>query len=251
MHSYSLIKVPQLDQINPKDFREGVLMAINKPLQWTSFDVVNKIKVAAKYKWGIPKIKIGHAGTLDPLASGLLLICSGRMTKEIEQYQAAVKTYEGEFMLGSSTPSFDLETDILERYPVDHITDDMIAAAVKTFLGKSDQVPPVYSAVKKDGKRLYDYARRGKTITPESRKIEIYEFEADSSCFPLVSFRVVCSKGTYIRSLASDFGKSLGSGAYLHKLIRTGIGDFSLDQSWELDDFLEQISTDKADNSLI
>jgi tRNA pseudouridine55 synthase len=240
------MKIPNIDLIHPESLKAGMLIAINKPLQWTSFDVVSKIKVAAKYKWGIPKIKIGHAGTLDPLASGLLLICSGRMTREIDTYQAAIKTYEGAFMLGATRPSYDMETEINEVFSTAHITADMIREVSELLTGKLDQFPPVFSAVKKEGKRLYDYARQGIDVKLESRKVEVFEFDVDDAEFPLIHFKIICSKGTYIRSLAHDFGRMLGSGAYLYKLIRTGIGDYSLDNSWELDQFLEQVANVKG-----
>lgn len=214
-----------------EDIVNGQIILIDKPLHWSSFQAVNKIKWAIKKSLGLKKIKVGHAGTLDPLATGLLIICTGKATKEISKLQAEVKEYTGTITLGASRPSYDLETEIDHHYPTKHITPEAIATVTKSFIGKILQQPPVFSALKKDGKRLYEYAREGEEIDIPSREIEIFEFNTDPSGFPDITFRVVCSKGTYIRSLAHDFGKSLDSGAYLSALRRTKSGDFNVDNA--------------------
>ena len=212
-----------------EDFKNGQVLLIDKPLEWTSFQVVNKLRWHIRQQFGIKKIKVGHAGTLDPLATGLLIICTGKFTKQISEYQGQVKEYTGEITLGGTTPSYDLETAIDETFPINHITTELIYATTKQFIGEIDQIPPIFSALKKDGKRLYELAREGKTTEISSRKIVIQEFEITEIDFPKVTFRVVCSKGTYIRSLAYDFGKALNSGAHLSKLRRTKIGNFSVE----------------------
>ena len=209
-------------------FNDSVLL-IDKPLTWTSFDVVNKIRYAGKFK------KVGHAGTLDPLATGLLILCTGKNTKEIETYQAQVKEYTGVFTVGKTTPSFDLETEVDQEYPTKHIGSELIEKARISFLGKISQIPPVFSAIKVNGKRAYESARKGKDLELKPREIEINEFEVDASSFPLVRFRVVCSKGTYIRSLARDFG------AYLSELRRTKIGDFSVDNAESVEEMVKKL----------
>lgn len=203
---------------------------IDKPLNWTSFQAVNAIRWAIKRRFGIKKIKVGHAGTLDPLATGLLLICTGKFTKKIQELQGQVKEYTGTITLGATTPSYDLETEIDQEYPTAHLTPNKIEAMAKTFVGKQEQKPPVFSALKKDGKRLYEYARAGKEIKTVARTIEIFEFEISKISMPDVMFRVVCSKGTYIRALAHDFGKSLDSGGHLTALRRTKIGDYNVNK---------------------
>ena len=216
-----------------EDYKNGQVLLIDKPLQWTSFQVVNKLRWHIRKKFNIKKIKVGHAGTLDPLATGLLIICTGKFTKKIEDYQGQIKEYTGELTLGASTPSYDLETAIDKTFPVSHLTDALIIAATKKFVGEIDQKPPIFSAIKKDGKRLYEFAREGKTTTIKSRKVTISTFEITKIDLPKVNFRVVCSKGTYIRSLAYDFGKALNSGAHLSGLRRTKIGNFSVDLALE------------------
>ncbi|WP_420603878.1 tRNA pseudouridine(55) synthase TruB [Flagellimonas sp.] len=210
------------------DFLNGQILLIDKPLEWSSFQAVNALKWAIRKKFDLKKIKIGHAGTLDPLATGLLIICTGKFTKKIPELQGQIKEYTGTFTLGATTPSYDLETEVDETFSTEHITDEDIKSATKQFLGEIVQVPPVFSALKKDGKRLYEFAREGKKVEIKSRKIEISEFEIVQIEMPKVHFRVVCSKGTYIRSLAHDFGKSLQSGAHLSSLRRTKIGDFNV-----------------------
>ena len=223
------------------DFKNGQLLLIDKPLTWTSFQVVNKIRWEIRQRFNLKKIKVGHAGTLDPLATGLLILCTGKFTKQIEQYQAQVKEYTGEITLGATTPSYDLESEINATFSVDHITEDMIHKATKNFIGEIDQKPPVFSALKKDGKRMYELARAGEEVEVVSRKISISEFEITKINFPKVEFRVVCSKGTYIRSLAYDLGLSLDSGAHLSALRRTKIGDFSVEDAYSLDAYIKRL----------
>jgi tRNA pseudouridine55 synthase len=220
-----------------ESFKEGRVILIDKPLEWTSFNAVSKIKWLLKKRFKVKKIKVGHAGTLDPLATGLLIICTGKFTKRIEEYQAAVKEYTGVFKLGETTPSYDLETEVVQSFSVDHITKEKLEEVRLSFIGEQDQIPPIFSALKKDGKRLYELAREGKTTEIKSRKIQIDEFEIDDSNFPEIAFRVVVSKGTYIRSLANDFGQKLGSGAYLKELRRTKIGEFHVDKAISPNDF--------------
>jgi tRNA pseudouridine55 synthase len=211
-----------------EDFLNGQILLIDKPLEWSSFQAVNALKWGIRKKFDLKKIKIGHAGTLDPLATGLLIICTGKFTKKIPELQGQVKEYTGSFTLGATTPSFDMETDVDQKFPTKHITEELILSATKQFLGEIEQVPPIFSALKKDGKRLYEFAREGIKVEVKSRKIEIFEFEITQVQMPKIYFRVVSSKGTYIRSLAHDFGKSLQSGAYLSELRRTKIGDFNV-----------------------
>jgi tRNA pseudouridine55 synthase len=214
-----------------EQLQEGSLILVDKPLGWSSFQAVNKIKTAIRRKWGLKKIKIGHAGTLDPLATGLLLICTGKFTKKLPAFQQLPKEYTGIFMLGVTTPSYDLETLPNGFFETSHITDERIYLTARQFLGETEQTPPMFSAVKKDGKRLYELARKGKEITIEPRKITLSEFEITAIRFPEVHVRVVCSKGTYIRSLAYDFGKALNSGAYLAALRRTKTGPYRVEDA--------------------
>lgn len=221
-----------------EDYQNGQVLLIDKPLNWTSFQAVNKIKYALINKVGLPKkFKIGHAGTLDPLASGLLLICTGKFTKTISELQGQAKEYTGTFFLGATTPSYDLETEIDENFPILHIDEALIHVTVKQFLGEIDQKPPIYSAIKKDGVRLYEHARAGEIIEIESRKTTIHEFEITRIALPEIDFRVVCSKGTYIRSLAFDFGKALNSGAHLTALRRTKIGEYHVENATDVIQF--------------
>ncbi|WP_343488095.1 tRNA pseudouridine(55) synthase TruB [Allomuricauda sp. d1] len=213
-------------------FLEGQVLLIDKPHEWSSFQALNKIKWAIRKKFDLnKKFKIGHAGTLDPLATGLLIICTGKFTKRIPELQGQPKEYTGTFHLGATTPSYDLETEIDATFPTDHINKKLVEETAQKFLGKVEQIPPVFSALKKDGKRLYELAREGKTVEVKSRTIEISAFEITRFELPEVDFRVVCSKGTYIRSLAHDFGKSLNSGAYLSALRRTKIGSYNVDNA--------------------
>ena len=214
-----------------EDFLNGQILLIDKPLEWSSFQAVNALKWAIRKKFNLKKIKIGHAGTLDPLATGLLIICTGKFTKKIPELQGQVKEYTGTFTLGGTTPSYDMETKVDQTFSTNHISEDQLHVATKAFLGEIDQIPPVFSALKKDGKRLYEFAREGKEVEIKSRKVEILTFEITQIHMPNIDFRVVCSKGTYIRSLAHDYGKSLQSGAYLSALRRTKIGDFNVDNA--------------------
>ena len=223
--------------MDAEDFKAGQILLFDKPLGWTSFQLVNKVRWLIRKSCGIKKIKVGHAGTLDPLASGLLIICTGKFTKKITELQGQEKEYTGTFTIGSTTPSYDLETEIDQTFPTDHISEDDLQKATKKFKGEIEQIPPVFSALKKDGKRLYEYARKGEDVEIPSRKINISEFEVENDNFPLVNFRVVCSKGTYIRSLAHDFGKELNSGAHLSALKRTRIGDFKVEESLDIESF--------------
>ena len=215
----------------PDYFTEGTILLIDKPLHWSSFQAVNKVKWVIRKKFNLKKIKVGHAGTLDPLATGLLIICTGKFTKKIPELQGQVKEYTGKITLGATTPSYDLETDIDKNYPTSHITPELIQEATYQFLGKIKQYPPIFSALKKDGKRLYELARAGKKVTVEAREVEVFSFEITHISMPEITFKVVCSKGTYIRSLAHDFGIALQSGAHLSALRRTKIGDFNVDNA--------------------
>ncbi|MFL5764560.1 MAG: tRNA pseudouridine(55) synthase TruB [Bacteroidia bacterium] len=233
-----------------RDFRKGEVLLIQKPLTWTSFQVVNKLK------WLIKKHpsqflegkkvepKIGHAGTLDPLATGLLIICTGKETKNIEKYQAQEKEYTGTFFIGATTPCFDLEKPVDKIYPTEHITDEMIREATKKFVGTIQQTPPLFSAIWIDGQRAYDIARAGKTAEIKSREITIPEFEITRIALPEVDFRVVCSKGTYIRSLARDFGEELKSGAHLTALCRTRIGNYKLEDAMSIGEFEKSLQAE-------
>ena len=221
-----------------EDFLNGQVLLIDKPLHFTSFQAVNKLKYALINKAGLPKkFKIGHAGTLDPLASGLLLVCTGKFTKIISELQGQAKEYTGTFFIGATTPSYDLETEIDQEFATSHINDSLIHETVKQFLGEIDQIPPIFSAIKKDGVRLYEHARAGETIEIASRKTIIHEFEITRIALPEVDFRVVCSKGTYIRSLAFDFGKAMNSGSHLTALRRTKIGDYNVADAIDVNDF--------------
>lgn len=223
--------------ISAEDFQEGQVLLIDKPLQWSSFQAVNKIKWSLKKHLGLKKIKVGHAGTLDPLASGLLIICTGKFTRRIIELQGMEKEYTGTFHVGATTPSYDLETEVNETFATDHIDENLIMQTLPQFTGEIDQKPPVFSAIKKDGKRLYEHARKGEEVEIASRKVTIHEFEITRIALPEIDFRVVCSKGTYIRSLAYDFGAALQSGAHLTALRRTKIGEYSVNNAITPDAF--------------
>ncbi|WP_269240850.1 tRNA pseudouridine(55) synthase TruB [Flavobacterium limnophilum] len=226
-----------------EDFLNGQIILIDKPLHWTSFQAVNKLKYALINKLGLPKkFKIGHAGTLDPLASGLLLVCTGKFTKRITELQGQAKEYTGTFHIGATTPSYDLETEIDQTFDISHINQTLIHETVKQFLGEIDQKPPIFSAIKKDGVRLYEHARAGETIEIASRKTTIHEFEITRIALPEIDFRVVCSKGTYIRSLAYDFGKTMNSGSHLTVLRRTKIGDYDVTNAIDVNLFEQSLS---------
>ena len=214
----------------------GELVLIDKPLRWTSFDVTKKLKFAGKFK------KIGHAGTLDPLATGLLILCTGKMTKQIDEFQAQEKEYSGTLVLGKTTPSVDLETDFEAEFPIEHINQEILTSALAQFQGKILQTPPIYSAIQVNGKRLYELARKGvkdEDIEIKSREVEIMKFEIETSNFPEVNFSIVCSKGTYIRSLVRDFGIACGSGAYMSALRRERIGEHSVQNALTIQQFME------------
>lgn len=231
------------ETIQAEDYKNGQVILIDKPLEWTSFQAVNKVRWLIKKHFGIKKIKVGHAGTLDPLATGLLIICTGKSTKKIDTFQAQEKEYTGTITLGSTTPSYDLETEIDRTFDISGITSEKIKEATKRFLGQIQQRPPVFSAIKKDGKRLYEFARNGETVDVPYRTIQISEFEITDINLPKVHFRVVCSKGTYIRSLAHDFGKALESGAHLSALRRTKIGGFSVENAMGIKEFEDAVTS--------
>ena len=224
------------------DFKNGQVLLIDKPLTWTSFQVVNKLRWHIRKTFDIKKIKVGHAGTLDPLATGLLIICTGKFTKRINTFQAQEKEYTGTFTLGATTPSYDLETEIDNTYPTEHLTEELIHKTTSQFIGEIDQKPPIFSAIKKDGKRLYELARAGETTEIKTRKVTISTFEITKIDLPNIEFKVVCSKGTYIRSLAYDFGNALNSGAHLSALRRTKIGDFNVKDGQTIEVFIETLS---------
>jgi len=223
------------------DFKNGQLLLIDKPLHWTSFQVVNKLRGVIRKRFDIRKIKVGHAGTLDPLATGLLIICVGKLTKQINTFQAQEKTYTGSFTLGVTTPSYDLETEIDNTYSTAHITPELIYKTSLQFMGTINQKPPLFSAIWKDGRRLYDVARAGESVEIEPRQVEIKRFEITKIDFPKIYFLVTCSKGTYIRSLAHDFGLALNSGAHLSSLRRTKIGDFKVSDAMTIEGFIESL----------
>jgi len=228
--------------LTAEQYQEGQVLLIDKPLQWSSFQAVNKIKWSLKKHLGLKKIKVGHAGTLDPLATGLLIVCTGKFTKRIPELQGMIKEYTGTFHIGATTPSYDLETEIDATFPTEHITEELLYKTIDQFLGEIDQKPPVFSAIKKDGKRLYEHARKGEEVEIAARKTVIHEFEITRIALPEVDFRVVCSKGTYIRSLAYDYGIALESGAHLTALRRTKIGDYSVENAMIVTDFEESVT---------
>ena len=221
--------------------KEGKIVLIDKPLDWTSFDAVNKIRWHIRRTHDLKKFKVGHAGTLDPKATGLLILCLGKETKNIELYQGQPKVYTGTIKLGVTTPSYDLETEETETFPTEHITPEMIQSVCQQFIGEIDQIPPVFSALRQDGKRLYEMARKGKEVEVKSRKVFIEYLKITRIEMPFVDFEVKCSKGTYIRSLAYDFGKALDSGSYLVALRREKIGDFDVKNAFDIDTFIEKI----------
>lgn len=223
------------------NFAEGEMLLIDKPLTWTSFDVVGKVRNSIKPL----KLKVGHAGTLDPLATGLLIVCTGKLTKKIDSYQAEDKEYTGSITLGATTPSYDLETEIDQTFSIDHITEDMIFEAAKSFEGDIQQFPPAHSAIKINGERVYEKARRGEEVEIKSRQVRINSFIIERIELPNVYFRISCSKGTYIRSLAYDFGKFLQSGSHLSSLRRTKSGDYRVENAWNLEQLIAEIKRHK------
>ena len=232
-----------LNRMTLKEFSEGQTILVDKPLGWTSFDVVNKIRWNLKQQLGVKKIKVGHAGTLDPLATGLLILCIGKHTKQIDQIMGGEKTYTGTILLGKTTPSYDLESEYDQEFPVEHITDELLEEVRKSFLGEQQQVPPIFSAKQVDGVRAYDLARAGKEVVLKANTVHISEFKINRERFPEISFEISCSKGTYIRSIANDFGAKLKSGGTLIELRRTASGDFSIDQAKSVDEWIEFIRT--------
>ena len=235
--------------LSAEDYQNGQILLIDKPLTWTSFQAVNKMKWALKSKLGLKKIKIGHAGTLDPLATGLLLVCTGKFTKKITELQGQAKEYTGTFYIGATTPSYDLETEIDQTFPTDHLSDQIILETTKKFLGEIDQKPPIFSAIKKDGVRLYEHARNGVEIDIATRKTTIHKFEITRIALPEIDFRILCSKGTYIRSIAYDFGLALQSGAHLTALRRTKIGDYSVENAMDLSAFSDSVAPPPTSDS--
>ena len=232
-----------------KKFLDGEVLLIDKPLEWTSFDVVKKIRNAISRRTGLKKIKVGHAGTLDPLATGLLIICTGKYTKRINEFQSQEKEYSGTFYIGATTPSFDKETEIDSTFETNHITEKLLIETTQQFIGEIDQVPPIYSAVNIQGVRAYVRARNQEEVTINARKIQINSFELTKTELPQVQFRLVCSKGTYARSLARDYGKALNSGAYLTELVRTRIGDFNLSDALTIKEFTQNIDELSQDSN--
>uniref|UniRef100_UPI00404B309C tRNA pseudouridine(55) synthase TruB n=1 Tax=Flavobacterium sp. TaxID=239 RepID=UPI00404B309C len=228
-----------------EDLLNGQTLLIDKPLTWSSFQAVNKLKYSLKNKYGLPKkFKIGHAGTLDPLATGLLIVCTGKSTKIISEIQGQEKEYTGTITVGATTPSYDLETEVDANFPTEHITEALIQETTKQFLGEIDQKPPVFSAIKKDGKRLYEHARAGEEVEIKSRKVTMHEFEITRIALPEIDFRIKCSKGTYIRSIAYDFGLALQSGGHLTALRRTKIGNYSVENAIPPTHFVENTSNE-------
>ena len=232
----------KLSNLSKEDFESGVVLLINKEINWTSFDVVKKIKNLLKEKFSFKKIKVGHAGTLDPLATGLLVVCTGKSTKMISEIQNQKKEYTGELTMGATTPSYDLETEIDNRYDISNITESDIFSKTKLFIGEVFQKPPIFSAIKLKGERLYEKARRGEKINIKKRKITIYNFKLPKILLPKIHFIIECSKGTYIRSIAHDFGKSLNNGAHLSKLVRTKIGEFDLKDANSIIEFENELN---------
>ena len=220
-----------LHDLSLTDFETGQILLIDKPLHWSSYQAVNAVKWGIKTKFNVKKIKVGHAGTLDPLATGLLIICTGKFTKKITELQGQIKTYTGTISLGKTTPSYDLETEFDAHFDTDHISEQQLLSTAELFTGDIQQRPPVFSALKKEGKRLYEYARAGEAVEIPTRQVSVHSFKIAPKTFPAIEFEIVCSKGTYIRSLAHDFGKSLKSGAHLSSLRRTKIGDFNVNNA--------------------
>jgi tRNA pseudouridine55 synthase len=225
-------------------YKNGQVLLIDKPLTWTSFQVVNKLRWEIRQRFNIKKIKVGHAGTLDPLATGLLIICTGKQTKQIDTYQGQIKEYMGTFTLGATTPSYDLETEIDNTFPTAHITEELLHETTKQFVGEIQQKPPIFSAIKKEGKRLYELARKGETTEIKERTVTVSSFEITEIKLPEVGFRIICSKGTYIRSIAFDYGKALNSGGHLSTLRRTKIGNFSVDNALSVEGFINNLKED-------
>ncbi len=230
-----------MNEYNLTSFKEGKVLLFDKPLRWTSFDVVNKVRWLIKKQFGIKKIKVGHAGTLDPLATGLLIVCTGKMTKNIEQLMGKEKTYKAKICFGATTPSYDLEREINATFPYDHIDESAILKVLPNFTGNILQKPPMHSAIKKDGKRLYEHARKNELKEIQPREVHIDRLDVLNFEHPYLTLEIECSKGTYIRSLAHDMGKALNSGAYLAGLERTAIGDYQISDAISIPQFQERL----------
>ena len=235
----------QISSPKEYDFIKGETLFINKPYSWTSFNVVSSIRYFLKHHYNIKRIKVGHAGTLDPLATGLLIICTGKSTKKIEEYQGLEKEYTGTFIIGVTTPSYDSETEPDNTFPVNHITAELLYKTAKSFLGEQEQYPPKFSAIKIDGKRAYEYARENEEVKIKARTINISEFKITQIELPQIKFKIICSKGTYIRAIARDFGRALNSGAYMSSLVRTRIGNYKLEDAFELEKIKEILKSKK------
>jgi len=231
----------KFQEYSKEDFLNGKVLCFDKPLHWTSFQLVNKVRWLIKQQFNLKKIKVGHAGTLDPLATGLVIICTGKATKTISDLMGKPKVYTGEITLGATRPSYDMETEIDKEFPYEHLDEEVIKAKTNEFTGKILQQPPIFSALKKDGKRLYEYARKGESVDIPKREVYIESFEITSINLPKLTFEVKCSKGTYIRSLAHDFGQALDSGAHLSGLRRTAIGEYSIEKAITVEEFTEQL----------
>ncbi|KQC32209.1 pseudouridine synthase [Nonlabens sp. YIK11] len=229
-------------QVLDNSYLTGKVLLFDKPLNWTSFQVVNKVRWMIKQRYGLKKIKVGHAGTLDPLATGLLIICTGKETKNITTYQAQEKEYTGTITLGATTPSYDLETEIDQTFSTDHLTEDLLQQTTEQFTGDIQQRPPIFSAIKQEGKRLYELAREGKTTEIPTRAVHVSAFELTKIELPEVDFRIACSKGTYIRSLANDYGAALNNGGHLSALRRTKIGNYNVQDAMGLEEFEKLLS---------
>ena len=232
--------------IKEYDFQKGEILLFDKDLDWTSFDLVRKLRNFLCRQTGVKKLKVGHAGTLDPKATGLMIVCTGKETKNIDQIQGKEKEYIATIRLGATTPSYDLETAENDTFPTDHLTPELLRKTLESFIGENDQIPPLFSAIKIEGKRAYEHARKGSDMVLASKKITISELELLSFSKQEIKLRVVCSKGTYIRALARDLGTALQSGAYLVGLIRTRIGDLNLTDAWNVQDFIEKFSPNET-----
>jgi tRNA pseudouridine55 synthase len=226
-----------MDNLTLDGIKDGQILLFDKPLHWTSFQVVNKVRWLIKQKFNLKKLKVGHAGTLDPLATGLVILCTGKATKTIDSLMGQTKIYTGKLTLGATTPSYDMETEVDKTFETSHITTELIQNTLPQFRGEIMQRPPIFSALKKEGKRLYEYARKGESVDIPKRQVNIDSFDITQDNFPKLSFKVQCSKGTYIRSLAYDFGEALNSGAYLSELRRTQIGDYKIREALSIEDF--------------